>query len=342
MEEMDLPDAEPCPERIPNAVYFMMHEEEFKGDDVCLPFLEHLARLVAKDVEATASEGKQRLLGLDIGANIGAMMPLVIECCGGNAKGASVPVHLIAFEPNPVNLPMLESEVHRLHRDSRLSVSVCATVASDSQCSLRFHVNRKRNFAGNQHGSVHHFDGEYTNEDRDIKGGDAAAYLQLEADTVDSLLWGGPSKRPGSTPGGRKTSGARDGEQSAQKVGLAVEAGFRLGAPVAFVKIDTEGHEWAVLQGMVQTLRHTRFIFFEVSHLLRRVGVSVHKLIDWLDDLGFDTYRVGKKTVLRISGCSFHPIYETRLYWSNCLAMRKDEALAEELLRPFAPGARVF
>lgn len=336
MEELDLPQLEPCSERIAGATYFMLHEDEFKGDETCLPFLEHLARLVAKDLESRWElEGKRRLLGLDIGANIGAMMPMVIECCGSNALGGTVPVHIVAFEPNPVNLPMLESEVQRLRTDPRFSVSVCETVASDAAGPARFHVNRKRNFAGNQHGSVHRFEGEYDNEDADVRGGDSSAYLQLAADTVDHLLWGEPSGQQQAAAGRSASSGA-----GGRRGGLALAAGFDAHAAVDFVKIDTEGHEWSVLLGMVETLRRTRFVFFEVSHLLRRVGVTVRELVDWLEELGFHTYRVGKKVTMRISGRFYHPIYETRLFWSNCLAVRQDEPLTEELLRPYALGSR--
>jgi len=185
MVELDLPELEPCNERIDNAVYFTMNSDEFRGDEACLPFLDHLAKLVAKDHECRSGfEAKRQLFGLDIGANIGAVVPLVIECCGGNAGGGAVPVHVVAFEPNPANLPQLESEVRRLHTDPRLTVSVCTTVASDAAGPVRFHVNRKNNFAGNQHGSVHYFEGEYAKEDRDVQGGDSSAFLELAADMV--------------------------------------------------------------------------------------------------------------------------------------------------------------
>lgn len=342
--ELDPPGSEPFHDRVANALYFSLHEDEFKGDEACIPFLEHLAKVVARDHDRRwEREGKRRLLGLDIGANIGAMMPMVIECCGSHAAGGTVPVHVVAFEPNPVNLPMLESEVQRLRVDPRFTVSVCETVASDSAGPVRFHVNRKRNFAGNQHGSVHFFEGEYENEDSDVKEGNPSDFLQLAADTVDHLLWGqapaGQQARgcpPTASSSSRSGGRGRGRGQGGGEEGLALAAGFRPGAAVDFVKIDTEGHEWAVLLGMTETLRRTRFVFFEVSHLLRKVGASVERLVAWLEELGFHTYRVGKKVALRISGQFFHPIYDVRLFWSNCLAVREDEPLTEELLKPFS------
>lgn len=344
--ELDPPGSEPFRDRVANATYFSLHEDEFKGDECCIPFLDHLASVVARDHERRwKKEGKRRLLGLDVGANIGAMTPLVIECCGSHALGGTAPVHVVALEPNPANLAMLESEVQRLRRDPRFSVSVCDTVASDSAGPVHFHVNRKKNFAGNQHGSVHRFEGEYDNEDRDVAGGDSAAFLQLPADTIDHLLWGEPSTKkqaPKSSSSTAPAPGSGSGGCSCGCgggiAGLALSAGFRHGATVDFVKIDTEGHEWAVLRGMSETLRHTRFVFFEVSHLLRKAEASVEKVVAWLEGLGFHTYRIGKKVALRISGDFYHPIYDTRLFWSNCLAVREDEPLTEELFKPFALG----
>ena len=72
------------------AAYYALHPEQFWGDAHCEQVLDVVAKHCTKG------------LGLDIGANVGATLNAVRRCAGGEGCTG-----VIAFEPNPANLPLL-------------------------------------------------------------------------------------------------------------------------------------------------------------------------------------------------------------------------------------------
>ena len=72
------------------AAYYALHPEQFWGDAHCEQVLDVVAKNCGKG------------LGLDIGANVGATLNAVRRCAGGEDCTG-----VIAFEPNPANLPLL-------------------------------------------------------------------------------------------------------------------------------------------------------------------------------------------------------------------------------------------
>ena len=72
------------------AAYYALHPEQFWGDAHCEQVLDVVAKHCSKG------------LGLDIGANVGATLNAVRRCAGGEGCAG-----VIAFEPNPANLPLL-------------------------------------------------------------------------------------------------------------------------------------------------------------------------------------------------------------------------------------------
>ena len=72
------------------AAYYALHPEQFWGDAHCEQVLDVVAKHCVNG------------LGLDIGANVGATLNAVRRCAGGEAC-----MGVIAFEPNPANLPLL-------------------------------------------------------------------------------------------------------------------------------------------------------------------------------------------------------------------------------------------
>ena len=72
------------------AAYYALHPEQFWGDAHCEQVLDVVAQHCTKG------------LGLDIGANVGATLNAVRRCAGGASCAG-----IIAFEPNPANLPLL-------------------------------------------------------------------------------------------------------------------------------------------------------------------------------------------------------------------------------------------
>ena len=72
------------------AAYYALHPEQFWGDAHCEQVLDVVAKHCVNG------------LGLDIGANVGATLTDVRRCAGGDDCTG-----IIAFEPNPANLPLL-------------------------------------------------------------------------------------------------------------------------------------------------------------------------------------------------------------------------------------------
>ena len=72
------------------AAYYALHPEQFWGDAHCEQVLDVVAKNCGKG------------LGLDIGANVGATLNSVRRCAGGEECTG-----VVAFEPNPANLPLL-------------------------------------------------------------------------------------------------------------------------------------------------------------------------------------------------------------------------------------------
>lgn len=62
-----------------------------------------------------------------------------------------------------------------------------------------------------------------------------------------------------------------------------------------FVKIDVEGFEWAVLQGMEQTLRnHGPVLLLEIHPAYLPKSISVEYLQNWLGQLGYKSQEVDR------------------------------------------------
>ena len=53
---------------------------------------------------------------------------------------------------------------------------------------------------------------------------------------------------------------------------------------------------------------------------------------------GFDAYRVGADCLLPLWGDHYHPIYDEWRYWSNVVAVRRGDALADACARMGVDG----
>jgi FkbM family methyltransferase len=106
---------------------------------------------------------------------------------------------------------------------------------------------------------------------------------------------------------------------------------------IKFIKIDTEGNDTNVLRGMVNNLYRTKYIIFECSDCLddvRGPGEErpMESIVKFLDEHGFDTYRIGTKKLIQVNGKHWNNLYEQIKYHSNCFAIRKEDTLITELI----------
>jgi FkbM family methyltransferase len=96
-------------------------------------------------------------------------------------------------------------------------------------------------------------------------------------------------------------------EERVRMTTLDAYARANLKGPVRALKIDVEGHEWAVLKGAINTLKQDHPVLVvecEERHL--SAGVSVRDVIDWTCSLG---YRASVCTPLgqEIDAAQYHP-----------------------------------
>lgn len=103
---------------------------------------------------------------------------------------------------------------------------------------------------------------------------------------------------------------------------------------IKFVKIDTEGHDTMIIEGMSNILPKTRYIIFECSDCLddfRGPGIKnpMKRIVTFLDKRGFDVYRIGTKRLLKVNGDDWDDLYEQDKFWSNCFAAKKGDPLME-------------
>jgi FkbM family methyltransferase len=110
-------------------------------------------------------------------------------------------------------------------------------------------------------------------------------------------------------------------------------------ARVDFLKSDTEGHDWWVMQGARRLLESGRIAlwFFEYHGVgLWDPGfgdghVTLRAVTEYLSGVGYSSYYVGKQHLLRIDGDYWREPYELRT-WSNVLAIRRDHPLHTRLV----------
>lgn len=109
---------------------------------------------------------------------------------------------------------------------------------------------------------------------------------------------------------------------------------------IPFLKVDAEGWEGAVFQGGAQKgLKITDFVFFECSDTLddsRGTGHKLKDIVGYLDDAGFDVYKIGTRYMLKMNGPYWHDVYDKIRYWSNCMAV--SSTLGEHLKSKWLDG----
>jgi len=107
--------------------------------------------------------------------------------------------------------------------------------------------------------------------------------------------------------------------------------------PLRAVKIDTEGHDTKVIRGMRQALERIQYLLFESSDCLddrRGPGedAPLASITQFLDARGFDTYKVGRRRLLRQNGDRWHECFEHVKFHSNSFAIRKEDPLIYRLI----------
>jgi FkbM family methyltransferase len=100
---------------------------------------------------------------------------------------------------------------------------------------------------------------------------------------------------------------------------------------IDFVKIDVEGHDFAVLRGAQKALagHAIRLLKFEYGQLWTE---PLAETVQWLDSLEYACYFEGKNGFAKLTGGCWTEAMESH-FWSNvwCLSLRHSESLAASL-----------
>ncbi len=108
-------------------------------------------------------------------------------------------------------------------------------------------------------------------------------------------------------------------------------------AVIRLVKIDCEGHDTKVLRGMYHSLASIEYLVFESSDCLddRRgpqENAPLERIVQFLDDHGFDTYKVGHRRLLQQNGAAWRDCFEGVKFHSNSFSLRKGDTLIRTLI----------
>ncbi len=108
-------------------------------------------------------------------------------------------------------------------------------------------------------------------------------------------------------------------------------------AVIRLVKIDCEGHDTKVLRGMRNSLASIEYLVFESSDCLddRRgpqENAPLKRIVQFLYDHGFETYKVGQRRLLRQNGDAWRDCFEQVKFHSNSFSLRKEDPLIHTLI----------
>lgn len=145
-----------------------------------------------------------------------------------------------------------------------------------------------------------------------------------------------PDNRPGYSLASLRGDGDKIGEIAVDTFDNVID---RLGYSdfiIRYIKINTEGNDTNVLRGMERHLSVIQYIVFESSDCLDDYRVPgeqtpLKNITHFLDEHGFDTYKLGQKRFLKLNGAHWHQAYENTKFHSNCFALKKDDPLIERI-----------
>jgi FkbM family methyltransferase len=97
---------------------------------------------------------------------------------------------------------------------------------------------------------------------------------------------------------------------------------------IDFLKIDTEGYDWAVLKGADGALAQHRIgmLLFEYHGIGLWQTLSLRTVLKYLEGYGYECYYDGQPTLTRLSGC-WHSSYELK-WWSNVVCVHESHFMA--------------
>jgi len=241
---------------------------------------------------------------VDLGAHRGGFLDVIIQSASGFA-GSNANLHVISFEPNPSSFESLRTKVER---GLQAGVSVSLVQGAVSNETKKGHIF-------------------VPSEALEIGYGVAVSELaSISADSAPTGFVGVP------TP-----IWSLDDWFSSELLHSSKE--------ISLMKIDVEGFEPLVFDGAQQLLKGSlqnargelivppRVILFEYGMgWALAANPATHRLetvVEALRKLGYSSYLLGEKQMLRLDGSCWHDAYEF-WFWSNVVAIREEEKKHEK------------
>jgi len=104
---------------------------------------------------------------------------------------------------------------------------------------------------------------------------------------------------------------------------------------VDLLKVDTEGYDSWVLEGASELLPFTDIIIYECHLYMYRAGATFFETQLYLDNLGFDVFKIGVKQFLKFNGEYYHPYYDIKRQWENCIAISRQYPRYKDIISKF-------
>lgn len=106
---------------------------------------------------------------------------------------------------------------------------------------------------------------------------------------------------------------------------------------IKFIKIDVEGQDTKVIKGMGKTLDYVKYLIFECSDCLydhRGPGIPnpTQDIVEYLDQKGFDTYKIGTKKLLKMNQPHWDPVFDEIRFHANCFSIKKEDNIINKLI----------
>ena len=259
----------------PNSVasYYIKNDKEFLGEYGHQKLLQGLKKFI----QITPDEINKQIIGIDVGSNIGNYLENIETICKNNK--------ILAFEPNPINISVLENKIKS---NDNIQLFTCCLS----------NINQKGKF----------FNFKYS-----------------------------ANNNVGNGLAGLRSGGSYICDVDIHRLDYILDNLNIKDLMIKFIKIDTEGNDTNVIKGMGKYLSQTKYIIFECSDCLDdfrgpNIKNPMKDIVDYLDDHGFDTYRIGTKKLIKVNGDYWNTNYELKKFWSNCFAIKKGDILVNKLI----------
>lgn len=342
--------------------YFKEHGErgEFRSDRA----IDHFWRIASQLILPYCSTYEERVAIVDVGAHVGTRLGLWHDAllkpgleyrCGGGGPIVNDSLVLLV-EPNPLNLLPLRRAVAALQQSPGMQPSQGMN-ASSVRPTLRGSIVVEDVAAA-------HFDGDgvlvvdLTANRNQKKDGNERGYLRPVSGRGGnaSSLQGTSKRRPRSTSAPHLLRQVRTTVRTVSSlvkdvVQRSASLSVRPITTISVLKVDAEGLDAIVLYGAHDVLPMTKLVVFECHRLWKERGQAhdstrsdhnsgevwwrLREAVTFLAKHGFESYMVGQYYWVPLTPPHYwDDVYEERLEWSNCIAVRKGHPIMRAFSLP--------